>query len=181
MSGYFLDLLQGLTTLSLFNRATDQIENVYTISNNYRLKTMVILKIAFLSSGVLELFSTISIALVAVYLGLGLLGLIHAGFHGANISLLHALFILLLVPEFFMPLRQLGVFYHARSEAIGAANEILKVLNRPIPETKVFNTNFKLPNQFNIIFNTLFPSFIKIIIIKIFSRREISVCKALFN
>ena len=131
MSAHFLDHLQGLTTLVLFNRARAQSDSIATISNEYREKTMTILRIAFLSTATLELFSTISIAIIAVYLGLGLLGLIHIGFGGVTISLASALFILLLAPEFFMPLRQLGVFYHAKAEAIGAAEAIIHILEAP--------------------------------------------------
>lgn len=127
MSAHFLDMLQGLTTLVLFNRAHSQSKSIETVSNDYRERTMKILRIAFLSTATLELFSTISIAIIAVYLGLGLLGFLKVGFDGVHITLQHALFILLLAPEFFMPLRQLGTFYHARAEAIGAAEEINKI------------------------------------------------------
>lgn len=127
MSAYFLDMLQGLTTLTLFHRAESQVIGIEKISTAFREKTMRILRIAFLSSSALELFATLSIAIIAVYLGLGLLGFIHVGF-SKPISLQHALFVLLLAPEFFMPLRQLGTFYHARSEAVGAAEEILKIM-----------------------------------------------------
>ena len=88
---------------------------------------MKILRVAFLSTATLELFGTISIAIIAVYLGLGLLGFLKVGFSGVHITLQHALFILLLAPEFFMPLRQLGTFYHARAEAIGAAERIISL------------------------------------------------------
>lgn len=127
MSAHFLDLLQGLSTLVLFNRAEAQVESIKTVSNQFREQTMRILRIAFLSTATLELFATISIAIIAVYLGLGLLGFMHIGFDGMHITLFHALFILLLAPEFFMPLRQLGTFYHARAEALGAAAEILAI------------------------------------------------------
>ena len=127
MSAHFLDRLQGLTTLVLFNRARAQIHAIEKTSNEYREKTMLILRIAFLSTATLELFSTVSIAIIAVYLGLGLLGFLKIGFSNTHITLQHALFILLLAPEFFMPLRQLGTFYHARAEAMGAASELLKI------------------------------------------------------
>lgn len=129
MSAHFLDSLQGLSTLVLFNRARAQLDSIVSVSDEYRKKTMQILRIAFLSTATLELFSTVSIAIIAVYLGLGLLGFIHIGFQGVSITLGSALFILLLAPEFFMPLRQLGTFYHARAQAIGAAAEISKTLN----------------------------------------------------
>src|SRR3990167_5006538 len=124
MSAHFLDLLQGLTTLSLFNRARSQVDGIKTESEMFREKTMGVLRIAFLSSATLELFGTLSIAMIAVYLGLSLLELMHT-----HITLEHALFILLLAPEFFSPLRQLGTFYHARAQGMGAAEEILKVLD----------------------------------------------------
>lgn len=91
---------------------------------------MAVLRIAFLSSAVLEFFSAVAIALIAVYVGLGLLGLIHFGPAG-DISLQEALFVLLLAPEFFNPLKQLAVHYHDKAAAIGAADHILKVLEQP--------------------------------------------------
>ncbi|MDP1574718.1 MAG: thiol reductant ABC exporter subunit CydD [Coxiellaceae bacterium] len=141
LSAHFLDTLQGLTTLSLFNRARAQTASIKNLSNAFREKTMGILKIAFLSSAALELFATISIAMIAVYLGLGLLGYIHIGFSGVKITLQQALFILLLAPEFFMPLRQLGTFYHARAEAIAAAEEMIPLFNS---ETDSVETSQKL-------------------------------------
>ncbi len=128
LGAYFLDLLQGLTTLKIFNRSQEQAPKIAKMSDDYRLKTMSVLKIAFLSSAVLELFSSIAIALVAVCLGLSLLGKLPFGMYGHHISLYKALFILLLAPEFFLPLRQLGTHYHARAQAIGAAKEISNLL-----------------------------------------------------
>ena len=139
MSAHFLDRLQGLTTLTLFNRARAETKSVEIVSDHFRQSTMKVLRVAFLSSGALELFATISIAMIAVYLGLGLLGLVHIGFDGVHITLQHALFILLLAPEFFMPLRQLGVFYHARAEAIGASAEIIKLTDADIKKIPVKN------------------------------------------
>lgn len=139
MSANFLDRLQGLTTLVLFNRARTQCDDIRKTSDDYRQKTMQILRIAFLSTAALELFSTIAIAMIAVYLGLGLLGFVKMGFDGVSITLQQALFILLLAPEFFSPLRQLGTFYHARAEAIGAADEILKISSLPDNNTECAN------------------------------------------
>lgn len=130
LSNHFLNTLQGLSTLSLFNRARAQTQSIESLSNEFRLKTMTILRVAFLSSAALELFATISIAIIAVYLGLGLLGNIHIGFPSIGISLQAALFILLLAPEFFLPLRKLGDFYHARSEAMGAAELLMPELSQ---------------------------------------------------
>lgn len=129
MGGYFLDRLQGLTTLKLFGQAEAELQTIQQVSIDFREKTMDVLRIAFLSSAVLEFFSAIAVALVAVYVGLGLLGLIHFG-PAVNISLQEALFVLLLAPEFFNPLKQLSVYYHDKASAVGAADNILKVLEQ---------------------------------------------------
>jgi len=129
MSGYFLDRLQGLATLKLFGQATQELANINKIADGFREKTMAVLRIAFLSSAVLEFFSAIAVALVAVYVGLGLLGLAHFG-PAEHISLSEALFVLLLAPEFFMPLRQLAINYHDRAAALGATDAILTILEQ---------------------------------------------------
>jgi len=129
MSGYFLDRLQGLATLKLFGQATQELVNINKIADGFREKTMAVLRIAFLSSAVLEFFSAIAVALVAVYVGLGLLGLAHFG-PAEHISLSEALFVLLLAPEFFMPLRQLAINYHDRAAALGATDAILTILEQ---------------------------------------------------
>ncbi len=133
MSAYFLDVLQGLTTLKLFDRSKGTAETVATVSNNYRKRTMGVLRVAFLSSAVLEFFSSISIALVAVYLAMSYLGYLSFGVYGEPLSLAGGFFILLLAPDFYLPLRELGTHYHARAEAVGAAEEILKILAVPHP------------------------------------------------
>lgn len=79
MSGYFLDRLQGLATLKLFGQATQELASINKIADGFRKKTMAVLRIAFLSSAILEFFSAVAVALVAVYVGLGLLGLVHFG------------------------------------------------------------------------------------------------------
>jgi ATP-binding cassette subfamily C protein CydD len=130
MSMTFLDTLKGLTTLKLFNKSKSQTDKIFTASDNYRIRTMKVLKIAFLSSAVLELFAAASIAIVAIYLGMGFINTatdnnIWWSLH--NITLQGGLFILLLAPEFFMPLRELSTHYHAKAEAVGAALEITKI------------------------------------------------------
>lgn len=131
MSGYFLNRLQGLITLKLFGQANEELKTIRKVSSQFREKTMSVLRIAFLSSAVLEFFSAIAVALVAVYVGLGLLGLIHFG-PADNISLQEALFVLLLAPEFFTPLKQLATFYHDKAEAVAASEHILKLLQQPV-------------------------------------------------
>jgi ATP-binding cassette subfamily C protein CydD len=131
MGGYFLDRLQGLATLKLFGQAQRELNHITKVANDFRGTTMKVLRIAFLSSTVLEFFSAVAVALIAVYVGLGLVGKIDFG-PAEHINLQQALFVLLLAPEFFMPLRQLGVFYHDRAAALGAADLILKVLEAPV-------------------------------------------------
>jgi ATP-binding cassette subfamily C protein CydD len=131
MSGYFLDRLQGLETLKLFGQASQELANINKVADGFREKTMAVLRIAFLSSAVLEFFSAVAVALVAVYVGLGLLGLVHFG-PAVQISLSEALFVLLLAPEFFMPLRQLAINYHDRAAALGAADAILTILEQTV-------------------------------------------------
>ena len=96
---------------------------------------MRVLRVAFLSSAVLEFFSSISIALVAVYLAMSYLGYFSFGLYGKPLDLAGGLFILLLAPDFYLPLRELGTHYHARAEAVGAAEEILKIVSVPCLET----------------------------------------------
>ncbi len=130
MAGFFLDRIQGLETLKLFGRAQAELATIREVSEQFTDKTMAVLRIAFLSSAVLEFFSAVAVALVAVYVGLGLLGLAHFG-PAENITLQQALFVLLLAPEFFLPLRQLAVHYHDRAQALAAADRILKILELP--------------------------------------------------
>lgn len=133
MSAHFLDILQGLPTLKLFHKSRGAEKTVARVSRDYRKRTMSVLRIAFLSSAVLEFFSAIAIAMVAVYLGMTYLGYYHFGTWGLPLTLSGGVFILLLAPEFYLPLRELGTHYHARAEAVGAAQEILKVLAVPVP------------------------------------------------
>ncbi|MBW1866031.1 MAG: ATP-binding cassette domain-containing protein [Deltaproteobacteria bacterium] len=130
MSAHFLDILQGLPTLKLLGRSRAEETSIAKVSDEYRLQTMKVLRVAFLSTAVLELFSSLSIALVAVYLGTTYLGYAHFGLYGQILSLKQGLFILLLAPDFYLPLRELGIHYHARAEAMGAAQEILDILSR---------------------------------------------------
>lgn len=133
MSAHFLDTLVGLPTLKLFDRSRSEAKAVGRVSAAYRQRTMNILKIAFLSSAVLEFLSSLAIALVAVFLGMTLLGYYHFGTWGQPLTLSGAFLILLLAPEFFLPLRELGTHYHARAEAMGASAEIRKILKVPVP------------------------------------------------
>ncbi|MEX1327455.1 MAG: cysteine/glutathione ABC transporter permease/ATP-binding protein CydD [Desulfobacterales bacterium] len=148
MSAYFLDVLQGLPTLKLFNRSKGVEKTIAAVSNNYRIKTMAVLRVAFLSSAVLEFFSSVSIALVAIYLGMSYLGYFSFGLYGAPLSLEVGFFILLLAPDFYFPLRELGTHYHARAAAVGAAEEILKTLS--VRRTQV-QTELTTPEKTDVI------------------------------
>ncbi len=133
MSAHFLDVLQGLATLKLFDRSRGEEKAIAGVSAEFRKRTMSVLRVAFLSSAVLEFFSCIAIALVAVYLAMSYLGYFDFGAYGKPLTLATGLFILLLAPDFYLPLRELGTHYHARAKAIGAAEEILTVLRVPPP------------------------------------------------
>jgi ATP-binding cassette subfamily C protein CydD len=147
MSAHFLDVIQGLTTLRLFNASRREARVIARISDDYRHGTMSVLRIAFLSSFVLEFFSTVSIAMVAVLVGFRL--------YWGEMDYLRGLFVLLLAPEFYLPLRNLGTQYHARMEAIGAAERIVEILETPVPETAGTLTNVASLRQVPIRFESV--------------------------
>ncbi|MFC8273677.1 thiol reductant ABC exporter subunit CydD [Streptomyces sp. NPDC057271] len=126
LSGHFLDVVAGLPTLKVFGRAKAQAESIRAITSEYRRATMKTLRIAFLSSFALELLSTLSVALVAVGIGMRLV-------HG-DLDLYTGLVILILAPEAYLPIRQVGAQYHAAAEGLAAAEEIFEVLESPAPE-----------------------------------------------
>ncbi|MGI5368824.1 thiol reductant ABC exporter subunit CydD [Streptomyces iakyrus] len=125
LSGHFLDVVAGLPTLKVFGRAKAQAESIRRITGEYRRATMRTLRIAFISSFALELLATISVALVAVTIGMRLV-------HG-EMDLYIGLVILILAPEAYLPLRQVGAQYHAAAEGLSAAEEIFEVLETPVP------------------------------------------------
>ncbi|MEU5773241.1 thiol reductant ABC exporter subunit CydD [Streptomyces venezuelae] len=125
LSGHFLDVVAGLPTLKVFGRAKAQAESIRKITGEYRQATMRTLRIAFLSSFALELLATISVALVAVTIGMRLV-------HG-EMELYDGLVVLVLAPEAYLPLRQVGAQYHAAAEGLSAAEEIFEVLETPVP------------------------------------------------
>lgn len=134
MSRHFLDTLQGLSTLKLFDVSKRQANEVHTASESFRRRTMRVLRLAFLSSTVLEFFASVSIALLALYLGFVYLGQFNFGMYDHGINLFIGLFILILAPEFYQPLRDLGVHYHAKAEAEAAAEDLMPILNRRVFE-----------------------------------------------
>lgn len=124
LSGQFLDKVRGLTTLQLFGATERAAQSIEARSDQFRRVTMKTLKVAFLSSAVLEFFASVAIAVVAIYIGFGLLGYITFG-PADDLTLFSGLFVLLLAPEFFQPLRQLAQHYHDRAAALGAAEHLM--------------------------------------------------------
>ncbi|WP_405636092.1 thiol reductant ABC exporter subunit CydD [Streptomyces sp. NBC_01178] len=125
LSGHFLDVVAGLPTLKVFGRAKSQAASIRTITSDYRRATLRTLRIAFLSSFALELLATLSVALVAVTIGMRLV-------HG-ELDLYTGLVVLILAPEAYLPIRQVGAQYHAAAEGLSAAEEIFTVLETAPP------------------------------------------------
>ncbi|MDH5918843.1 heme ABC transporter permease/ATP-binding protein CydD [Vibrio splendidus] len=150
LSGHFYDRLQSMTTIRLFDRTNAETEVLKGASEVFRTRTMDVLKIAFLSSAVLEFFTSISIAMTAVYFGFTYIGELNFGHYGAGITLFAGLFILILAPEFYQPLRDLGTFYHAKQQAVGAAESIVEFLETDITKVKSGNTQLDSAQGINI-------------------------------
>lgn len=129
LGGRFLDWIRGANTLSRLGAVDIAISDIDQSSESYRKRTMSVLKIAFLNSTVLEFLSALSIALVAMYLGFGLMGMLPWAKGQVLTSYGTALFILLLVPEFYAPLRRLGAEYHTKGQAVSCAKAIAPMLN----------------------------------------------------
>lgn len=124
LSGHFYEVIRGLTTLKVFGRSQEQLEVIAKMSAQFRDSTLGILRIAFLSAFVLELLATLSTALVAVIIGLKLL-------YG-TLAFRQAFFILLLAPEYYQPLRQLGSHFHAGLNGKNAAVKIYGILSQQV-------------------------------------------------
>ncbi|MGE5155780.1 MAG: thiol reductant ABC exporter subunit CydD, partial [Bdellovibrio bacteriovorus] len=123
LSAHFLEVIQGLTTLKMLNASRREVETLARLSDDYRRSTMAVLRVAFLSSLTLEFFASVSVAIVAVSIGFRL-------FWG-QMEFIHGFFVLLLAPELYLPLRNLGAQYHARMGAIGAAERLIEILDSP--------------------------------------------------
>ncbi|MFN2137820.1 MAG: thiol reductant ABC exporter subunit CydD [Candidatus Promineifilaceae bacterium] len=124
MSGHFLDVLQGLSTLKQLGQSKRQADNIARISDRFRQTTMSVLRVAFLSALALELLATLSVAVIAVSIGLRLLA--------GNLNFTLGFFILILAPEFYMPLRQLGQRFHAGMSGSAAAIRIFAFLDASV-------------------------------------------------
>jgi len=120
MSAHFLDVLQGLTTLKIFGRSREQIETIARVSHQFRDTTLSVLRVAFLSAFALEMIATIGTAIVAVQVGLRLLY--------DQLDFERAFFVLVLAPDFYLPLRLLGTRFHAGMSGVAAAARIFEIL-----------------------------------------------------
>lgn len=132
MSSRFLDLMRGMATLQHLQATTRATNSVANAAERYRSSSMKVLRLAFLSTAVLEFFASLAIALLALYLGLGLLGILPWAKAEIPVPYQGALFILLLAPEFYAPLRQLGSDYHAKAQALAAVDELAPLLKRSV-------------------------------------------------
>jgi len=124
LSAHFLDSLQGLTTLKIFGQSKSHAKNIARVSEQFRDRTMTVLRITFLSALALELLATLSTAIIAVEIGLRLLY--------AKMEFREAFFLLILAPEFYMPLRMLGARFHAGMAGTSAARRIFEILDMPV-------------------------------------------------
>ena len=155
LGAHFLDVLQGMQTLKFFGRSRGEENKIALVSDDYRKKTMRVLRVAFLSSAVLEFLSSIAIALVAVYLGMSFLGYLNFGHYGRPLNFAAAFFILLLAPDFYLPLRDLGTHYHARAEAVGAAKEIVRLLSADDPGISGTGQDLPAADKIGVIFQSV--------------------------
>lgn len=128
LSAHFLDLVGGLATLRANSQAYAQSGSIQTVGEEYRRETMGALRIGFLSSLVLELLAMIGVALVATAIGIQLAG--------GHLELVAGLTVLLLAPELYMPLRQLGAQFHASADGMAAAERIFEVIDQPAAVTE---------------------------------------------
>jgi ATP-binding cassette subfamily C protein CydCD len=129
LSHHFLDVVEGLPTLKVFGRAKAQAEAIRRITDQYRRATLRTLRVAFVSSFALELLSTLSVALVAVSIGMRLVN--------GDLDLYTGLVVLVLAPEAYLPIRQVGTHYHASVEGLAAAEQIFAVLQTPVADSPV--------------------------------------------
>ncbi|WP_257644312.1 thiol reductant ABC exporter subunit CydD [Luteimonas salinisoli] len=126
MGGHFADRLRGLGLIRLYGRGTAELEGIREAAEGLRTRTLKVLRLAFLSSAVLEFFASVSVAVIALYLGLTYLDMIDL--RGAPLTLGTGLFCLLLAPEFYAPMRRLAAHYHDRAGALAALEEIESAL-----------------------------------------------------
>lgn len=143
LSAHLLDVLAGLTTLKIFNQSKKQLSILEQLSEEFRINTLSVLRIAFISALALELLATISTALIAVTIGLKLM-------YG-HVEFWEAFFVLLIAPEFYQPLRQLGSHFHASMAGTTAADRIYEILGKPSSVEKVQQGGENFPQEWQTI------------------------------
>ncbi len=148
LSHSFLDVVEGLTTLKIFRREARQVQRITRETGEYRSRTMQVLRVTFLSGFVLDLAGTFSIALVAVTVGTRLVG--------GEFSLALGLFVLLLLPEAFIPIRAVGTAFHASTEGLAAAEQVFGIIELPSEDAPVASsrTSVESPTTPEIAFET---------------------------
>jgi ATP-binding cassette, subfamily C, bacterial CydD len=148
MSAFFLDSLRGLAELKNLGRSREHTSRLDRVSESYRQATMRVLQVSFLSALVLELAATLSVAVIAVEIGIRLLY--------AQIDFRQAFFLLVIAPEFYLPLRQVGARFHASQNGVSAARRIFEILDQPEPEHSVVTRS--IPDLFTSPFTIRFES-----------------------
>lgn len=146
LGAHFIDVMQGLTTLKMFNRSHYQVETIRHITGRFREATMRVLRVAFLSAFTLEMLATLSVAIVAVEIGVRLLN--------GGIDFEHALFLLVIAPEYYLPLRALGAKFHNATEGKAAAERLFEILDTSQP-IKLIEEALPVPQQMSIRFENV--------------------------
>lgn len=146
LSAHFIDVMQGLTTLKMFNRSQYQVETIHRITGQFRESTMRVLRIAFLSAFTLEILATLSVAIVAVEIGVRLLN--------SGIDFEHALFLLVIAPEFYLPLRALGAKFHNATAGKASAERLFAILDTFQPIKRIEEAS-PLPSDMHICFENI--------------------------
>lgn len=149
LSGHFLDVIQGLSTLKIFGRERRQVRVIRDVTTEYRTRTMKVLRVSFMSGFVLELGATLAVAIVAVLIGTRLIA--------GELDLTTGLFVLLITPEAFLPLRQVGANYHAAAEGITAANDVFEILDaaRDVSTPQRLRTENPSPSRASLVISDL--------------------------
>ncbi|UTW03329.1 thiol reductant ABC exporter subunit CydD [Amphritea atlantica] len=141
------DRIKGISALQLADSCAAEQHTLFRQSEQFRHSTMQVLRLAFLSGTLLEFFSAISIAMVAVYLGLHYLDKYQLGMWQDPLTLSHGIFLLMLAPEFYLPLRRLGALYHARADASSVADHLLRLIQLKPPSVPADTEQSRLPEN----------------------------------
>lgn len=127
LNALLLERLNALVDIKVLNGRDTMVRQFFASAGSLKERTMSVLRVAFLSSTVLELFSALGVAMVAVYVGFSLLGAFHFGTYGTGLTLAHGIVLLLLAPEFFAPLRELAGAWHDRAAALAVSGELAEL------------------------------------------------------